>query len=69
VPDLISATAGLDLNDIETVGFTHSYWESQRDRTGHPIPDVGRIRSKVKRVVAGQSDPAAELEISTECEV
>lgn len=69
VPDLITATAGLDLNDIETVGFTHGYWESKRDRRGHPIPDLGRIRSKVKRVVAGQSDPTAEVEISTECEV
>jgi len=69
VPDLISATAGLNLDDIETVGFTHSYWESERDHKGHPIPDLGRIRSKVKRVVAGQSDPEAELEISTECEV
>ncbi|MGI9643126.1 MAG: LCP family protein, partial [Acidimicrobiia bacterium] len=69
VPDLISATAGLDLDDIETVGFTHGYWEAARDHGGHPIPDLGRIRSKVKRVVAGQSDPASELEISTECEV
>ena len=69
VPDLISATAGLGLDDIETVGFTHSYWKSKRDSRGHPVPDVGRIRSKVSRVIAVQSDPTAEVEISTECDV
>ena len=69
LPDLISATASLDLDDIETVGITHSYWEAERDYNGKPIPDLGRIRSKVKRVFAGQSDPAAEVTVSPECEV
>lgn len=69
VPDLIEATASLDFDDIETVGFTHSYWEPERDYKGHPIPDVGKIRSKVRRVVDGQSTPDAESEVSTECEV
>ena len=69
VPDLITATAGLDFDDIETVGFTHSYWEPERDHKGHPIPDVDRIRSKVRRVVEGQSSADEELEVSPECEV
>lgn len=69
VPDLITATAGLDFDDIETVGITHSYWMEERDHKGKPVPDVGRIRSKVRRVINGQSDPAAEVEVSSECEV
>lgn len=69
VPDLIEATAGLDFDDIETVGFTHSYWEPERDHRQHPIPDVDRIRSKVRRVVDGQSTPDADDEVSAECEV
>jgi LCP family protein required for cell wall assembly len=69
VPDLMTAAAGLDLEDIETVGFTHSYWEAERDHKGHPIPVLSRIRSKVKRVVSGQSDLSADPEVSTECEV
>ena len=69
VPDLIEATAGLDFDDIETVGFTHSYWQPERDHKGHPIPDVDRIRSKVRRVVDGQSSTDGEIEVSAECEV
>ncbi|MGI9666228.1 MAG: LCP family protein [Acidimicrobiia bacterium] len=69
VPDLITATAGLDFDDIETVGITHSYWETERDYNGKPVPNVDRIRSKVRRVVNGQSDPIGELEVSAECEV
>lgn len=69
VPDLIEATAGMAFDDIETVGFTHSYWEPARDHKGHPIPDMGRIRWKVRNVVEGQSSPDATVEVSTECDV
>ena len=69
LPDLLEATAGLDFDDIETVGITHSYWEPKRDYNGKPIPRIGAIRSKVSRVFAGQSDPVAEATVSAECEV
>ena len=69
VPDLIEAAAGLDFDDIETVGLTHSYWQDERDAKGHPIPDIDRIRSKVSRVLAGQSTPDSEVEVSSECDV
>jgi polyisoprenyl-teichoic acid--peptidoglycan teichoic acid transferase len=69
VPDLIEATAGLDFDDIETVGITQAYWLPERDLHGKPVPDIDKIRSKVRRVIAGQSSPDDELEVSPECEV
>ncbi|HSJ71183.1 MAG TPA: LCP family protein [Acidimicrobiia bacterium] len=68
LPDFIEAVSGLDFDDIETVGFTHSYWLDERDHKGHPVPDVDRIQSKVHQVIRGQSDPEAVFEVSTECE-
>jgi LCP family protein required for cell wall assembly len=69
VPELIEAVSTLDFSDIETVGITHPYWLDQRDYNGKPVPDVGRIRAKVDRVLAGQSSPDAEFTVSSECEV
>jgi len=69
VPDLIEATANLDFDDIETVGITHAYWMPDRDYNGKPIPDLGKIRAKVDRVVSGQSSPDSDVEVSGECEV
>jgi LCP family protein required for cell wall assembly len=51
LPDLVSATAKLDFDDIATVGFTPGYYAPQRDHNFKPIPDVGRIRAKVDRVL------------------
>ncbi len=69
LPDLLEAAAQLDFNDIDTVGFTFSYWLPERDVLYHPIPDVDKIRSKVRRVLAGQSDPTSDAAVSDECEV
>ena len=68
VPDLITATAGMDLDDIETVGITHAYWRGARDHHGHPVPILDRIRWKVQQVVSGQSDPASDQVVSPECD-
>jgi LCP family protein required for cell wall assembly len=68
LPDFIEAASDLDFDDIETIGFTHSYWLDERDHKGHPVPDVERIQSKVRQVIRGQSDPDAIFEVSTECE-
>jgi LCP family protein required for cell wall assembly len=69
VAEFIGAAAGLDFDDIQTVGFTHAYWESERDHLYHPIPDVNRIRSKVRRVFAGQ-DAGESIPIGEgECDV
>ncbi len=68
VPDFIEAVSDLGFDDIETIGFTHAYWLDERDRKGHPVPDVDRIQTKVRQVIAGQSDPDATFEVSTECE-
>jgi LCP family protein required for cell wall assembly len=69
VPDLIEAAAALDFNDIETVGITHPYWMPERDYNGKPVPDVDRIRSKVRRVISGQSSSDDTETVSSECEV
>ena len=68
LPDFIEAVSGLGFEDIETIGFTHSYWLDERDHKGHPVPDVDRIQTKVRQVIRGQSDPDAVFEVSTECE-
>jgi len=51
--EIIATAANLDFDDIQTIGFTHAYWLEVRDHLYHPIPDVGKIRSKVSRVFAG----------------
>jgi len=67
LPDLIEAAASLDLGDIVTVGLVPPYYAPTRDAKNHPVPDVGRIRSKVRRVLAGerQADRSAA---ESECE-
>jgi len=66
--EFIEAAAGLDFGDIQTVGFTHSYWEEQRDHLYHPIPNVDRIRSKVARVFSGQEAGDTVATGESECE-
>ncbi|MEA3510894.1 MAG: LCP family protein, partial [Actinomycetota bacterium] len=51
LPDLVRAAAKLDFSNIATVGFNPPYYAPERDHKYHPIPDIGRIRSKVKRVL------------------
>lgn len=67
--EFIGAAAGLDFDDIQTVGFTHAYWEAERDHLYHPIPDVGRIRSKVQRVFSGQDSGETVEPGDAECDV
>ncbi len=67
-PDLIRAGAKLDFDDIETVGFVPTYWAPERDYGGRPIPDVGRIRAKVRSVINGQSEGDAAALVASECD-
>ncbi len=66
--EFVGAAAGLDFGDIQTVGFTHAYWEPVRDHLYHPIPDVGRIRSKVRRVFAGLDSGDTVAPGESECD-
>ncbi len=66
-PDLITAMAELDFDDIETVGFVPPYWAPERDYGGRPIPDIELIREKVSRVIRGQSSSTQSGEDATEC--
>ncbi len=51
LPDLVRAAAALDFSNIATVGFNPPYYAPERDFKFHPIPDLGRIRSKVQKVL------------------
>jgi LCP family protein required for cell wall assembly len=66
--EFIRAVAGLDFDDIQTVGFTHAYWEAERDHLRHPIPVVSRIRSKVAKVFSGLDAEEAVEGIESECD-
>jgi LCP family protein required for cell wall assembly len=66
--EFIGAAAGLDFDDIQTVGFTHAYWEEKRDHLAHPIPVVSRIRNKVAKVFAGLDSDEALLDGDSECD-
>ena len=67
-PDLLAAAARLDFDDIETIGFVHGYWESERDGLGKPVLDIGRVRSTVQRVIAGQELESSDEAIESECD-
>jgi LCP family protein required for cell wall assembly len=67
-PDLLAAAASLDFDDIDTIGFVHGYWEPERDGLGHPILDLGRVRSKVQRVIAGEDSGSSDEPIESECD-
>jgi LCP family protein required for cell wall assembly len=67
-PDLITAAAKLDFDDIETVGFVPNYWAPERDYGGRPIPDIERIRGKVRSVINDQSTPSVEEPVESECD-
>jgi len=54
LPDLVQAAASLDFDDITTVGLIPPYYAPVRDAKFNAIPDVDRIRSKVRRVLAGE---------------
>jgi hypothetical protein len=66
--EFIATAANLEFGDIETVGFTHAYWLEERDHLYHPIPDVDRIRSKVRMVFAGQDSGDIVESGESECD-
>jgi len=67
LPDLVRAAAGLDFSTIATVGFNPPYYAPERDFKYHPIPDLDRIRSKVKRVLAEGVEAQSKTGVS-ECD-
>jgi LCP family protein required for cell wall assembly len=61
LPEFVTFATKLDVSDIETVAFQPTFYAPTRDFLGHPIPDVKRIRSKVKRVLTNVADPASSV--------
>lgn len=67
LPDLVRAAAALDFSNIATVGFNPPYYAPERDFKFHPVPDIARIRSKVKRVLAEGVEAQSKTGVS-ECD-
>ncbi len=51
LPDLVWAAGQIDLDKIATVGFVPPTYNDGRTPGGYPIPNVPRIRAKVKQVL------------------
>lgn len=58
VPDLVRLLLQVDSRRISLIGFDAT-WSRGFTTSGHPIPDVERIRATVRQVVEGSSDTAA----------
>lgn len=69
-PDLLTIAANLDFNDIATFGFRPGYYAHEKDVLRHVIPDVDRIRSKIRSVIRDQEAGVVESGDSTgsECD-
>ncbi|MFP3915271.1 MAG: LCP family protein [Actinomycetota bacterium] len=55
VPDLIRLTERVSAPDVRVIGFGPE-WSKGRNRSGYPVPDIGRIREAVHRTV---TDPGS----------
>ncbi|MCL1599350.1 MAG: LCP family protein, partial [Actinomycetia bacterium] len=58
LPDLVQIAGSIDYNDIATVGFVPPTYNSGRTPRKYPIPNVERIRWKVRQVL--EEGPAAQ---------
>jgi len=67
LPDLVRAAAKLEFSSIATVGFNPPYYAPGRDYRFHPIPDIGRIRWKVRKVLEEGVDAQSSSGVS-ECD-
>ncbi len=68
LPDLVQIAGGIDYNDIATVGFVPPTYNSGRTPRKYPIPNVERIRWKVRQVL--EEGPAAQSKTGiSECDV
>ncbi|MFQ5967158.1 MAG: LCP family protein [Acidimicrobiia bacterium] len=52
LPDMVHVLAGIDFEDVATVGFVPPTYNDGRTLHGYPVPDVDRIRWKVDQVLA-----------------
>ena len=53
LPDLIELIARVDIAEALTVGFTPPEWIAGRTPSGHPIPDIVKIRAAVQQAISG----------------
>jgi LCP family protein required for cell wall assembly len=69
VPTLVSLAAGLDFDDIVTVGFTPPEYAPTGNFRGQPIPDLAAIRATVQDVLSGESATPMPTGADTECRI
>ncbi len=68
LPDLVQIAGTIDYDDVATIGFVPPTYISGRTPGKYPIPDVDRIRWKVRRVL--EDGPAAQSSTGvSECDV
>jgi LCP family protein required for cell wall assembly len=68
LPDLVKIAGTIDYDDIATVGFVPPTYNSGRTPGKYPIPDVSRIRWKVRQVI--EEGPSAQSRTGiSECDV
>ena len=51
LPDLVGIVGAIDFDDIATVGFVPPAYNDGRTPGKYPIPDVDRIRAKVRQIL------------------
>lgn len=67
VPWLVTLAARLDSDDIATVGFVPPDYTAGTNHRGQPIPDVERIRAKVREVLDAGPDVTFPTGRDSEC--
>ncbi|MFV2000015.1 MAG: LCP family protein [Acidimicrobiia bacterium] len=68
LPDLVGIAGAIDYNDVATVGFVPPTYSAGRTPGKFPIPNVQRIRNKVRQVL--EEGPSAQSRTGiSECDV
>ena len=68
LPDLVSIAGDINYNDIATVGFVPPRYNSGRTPGKYPIPNVSKIRNKVRQVLEEGTAAQSRTGIS-ECDL
>jgi len=68
LPDLVRIAGAIDYDDVATVGFVPPTYSAGRTPGKFPIPNVQRIRNKVRQVL--EEGPTAQSRTGiSECDV
>ena len=68
LPDLFRIVTRLDSAEITTQAFTPGYYAPTRDFLRRPVPDVDRIRAKVRSMLANGGEGSGGADDDSECD-